>query len=65
MDMNDKIVHLDICTIQNCEDGVIVRLPVTDCEKETYTLKPWDKFDTAVSIDGMLHFRNVEEKRHD
>lgn len=55
MDMNERVVHVDVCTIQSCEDGVIIRLPLMDSEKDSYSFKHNKDILSATSIEGMLH----------
>jgi len=62
LDCEERAVFLDAGSIEECEDGIIVRLKA-DCVKENYSLKYCDKpTDGKKSIvsacveDGKLHF---------
>ena len=60
LDRYERVVHLDVCTVQSCEDGIIIRLPEMDAEIEDYSFKYNEDIISAESIDGMLHL-NMRE----
>ncbi len=62
LDCEERLVFLDGGTVEECEDGIIVRLNA-DCVKENYSLRYRDKpsegkkaIVSASIIDGELNF---------
>ena len=62
LDCEERVVFLDAGSIEECEDGFIVRLKA-DCVKESYSLKYCDKPEdgkkaiiSACVEDNRLHF---------
>ena len=70
LDAEERLVHLDSGTIEECESSVIVRL-TCDCVRDSYSLRydtPRDGVESMVSArirDGELYFLTGEYVKND